>query len=172
MERTEGNEINSVSIHARTRGCERPFADFAPVTNAAFQSTLAPEGASDPDAETLVRYDLSFNPRSHPRVRATYNSPIRWRILSVSIHARTRGCERPCSLSRLAPGGSRFQSTLAPEGASDVCDCVNLRDNKSFNPRSHPRVRATERGCLLMLGFYVSIHARTRGCERHGLGPK
>ncbi len=60
-----------------------------------FQSTLAPEGASDDRAIAALEQAL------------------------VSIHARTRGCERLGS-GTTAAVSLQFQSTLAPEGASDA----------------------------------------------------
>ncbi len=107
----------------------------------------------------------SFNPRSHPRVRATVRQRVDGYGRVVSIHARTRGCERPpyclLSLSQLV-----FQSTLAPEGASDAIYKYASHRAASFNPRSHPRVRATTSKRGQRRRRCVSIHARTRGCER------
>ncbi len=159
------------------------------MTNEAFQSTLAPEGASDVQLLSHPSPDRCFNPRSHPRVRATCDVCHALLAPFVSIHARTRGCERRrihgsdiCAKgfqSTLAPEGAsdqvsiafycqlkQFQSTLAPEGASDAVRMPNNTPPKCFNPRSHPRVRATVLGHSSLPPYKVSIHARTRGCER------
>ncbi len=63
-------------------------------------------------------------------------------------------------------GEFEFQSTLAPEGASDSSGIFVGSTLGCFNPRSHPRVRATRSAKLLPVPDLVSIHARTRGCER------
>ncbi len=133
-----------------------------------FQSTLAPVGASEIGARFLKEPTSRFNPRSHPWVRAKlarysqasgeccFNPRSHpWvrakracacvcaRIREVSIHARTRGCERSYRGDTLAVYG-KFQSTLAPVGASErivfFVQCAHVG---------------------------VSIHARTRGCERN-----
>ncbi len=109
-----------------------------------FQSTLAPVGASE---RTIIFWPLEmqcFNPRSHPWVRAKLVRQQIRQLFRVSIHARTRGCERiaafvdwhvPFGVSihartrgceRIDPytkadTGQVFQSTLAPVGASECC---------------------------------------------------
>ncbi len=155
-----------------------------------FQSTLAPEGASDPIRIQPHAVAAGFNPRSHPRVRATTRRCDAICRCRVSIHARTRGCERPapsvrkCKWWRVSihartrgcerhwryyrdADNRRFQSTLAPEGASDTGAITGTPTTDGFNPRSHPRVRATATLAASMPEQIVSIHARTRGCERH-----
>ncbi len=157
-----------------------------------FQSTLAPEGASDSASRGAPRRSTSFNPRSHPRVRATITRAGFATKIRVSIHARTRGCERPlcqtvarveilvsihartrgCERLRRRCDSHRalqFQSTLAPEGASDLTLSRRRTAPLRFNPRSHPRVRATQNTPDFPYRFDVSIHARTRGCERQAL---
>ncbi len=107
-----------------------------------FQSTLAPEGASDALRVVWPYRPQCFNPRSHPRVRATCNVCKREAVPRVSIHARTRGCERRTT-GGLPVQAAVFQSTLAPEGASDRQRVDGHDRLECFNPRSHPRVRAT-----------------------------
>ncbi len=156
---------HAVSIHARTRGCERHCCPGRDARKNEFQSTLAPEGASDIVIQDAMPDDVSFNPRSHPRVRATINLALSGRLTAVSIHARTRGCERR-TLGTMSGQTDKFQSTLAPEGASDRPAPRIRRPAPRFNPRSHPRVRATMTALPERIQSGVSIHARTRGCER------
>ncbi len=156
-----------VSIHARTRGCERPESTLYIYTvHFLFQSTLAPEGASDDTEREIGLIKTSFNPRSHPRVRATHCLGVsmdRPPSFNPRSHPRVRATrpgprKRPhlSFQSTLAPEGAsdrwhwhindvatRFQSTLAPEGASDNLNPCALPLATCFNPRSHPRVRAT-----------------------------
>ncbi len=86
----------SVSIHARTRGCERQSGvNMQPAKNL-FQSTLAPEGASDPWwlglASAFKMFQSTLAPEGASDAGAASAAPIY----------------------------QMFQSTLAPEGASDI----------------------------------------------------
>ncbi len=112
-----------------------------------FQSTLAPVGASEDGLASAGIAATGFNPRSHPWVRANSTGEGKTYEVVVSIHARTRGCERKGYI------------------VSDLAGVI------SFNPRSHPWVRAKR--CDTAVDFMdgVSIHARTRGCERRELAP-
>ncbi len=134
-----------------------------------FQSTLAPVGASEAASQSPSEADPGFNPRSHPWVRANHCLRRLHHPSSVSIHARTRGCERT-RFGWTPPRPSEFQSTLAPVGASETAG-VALYDGRKerFNPRSHPWVRAKFSNCRSTADNRVSIHARTRGCERSSL---
>ncbi len=133
-----------------------------------FQSTLAPEGASDCERLRALRWPRGFNPRSHPRVRATIG--VTGRTPSISKFQSTlapEGASDPPP-SDVMVARQQFQSTLAPEGASDPAANFRLASSFCFNPRSHPRVRATPTMLVEAEDFVVSIHARTRGCERPG----
>ena len=145
---TKQQDEFKVSIHARTRGCERRVTCWP---------MMGRYGCFNPRSHPRVRatscdvirrcLPISFNPRSHPRVRATAQVCKKRGGEMVSIHARTRGCERQ------SPFGCLLALT-------------------SFNPRSHPRVRATRDRSTDVYHNRVSIHARTRGCERPSMRPR
>ena len=63
--------------------------------------------------------------------------------------------------------GMRFQSTLPSEKESDLCGCAGWHPNRSFNPRSPPKRRATPKPDRAEPRLEVSIHAPLRKGERH-----